>query len=394
MRRLFAFFLLSILTFALFQPARAQAKLDVADLSVEHDFGNSVHFKARLTGSAPIVSVTLLFRAQGEANTRAETVSLSPEGLVDFTYDVKSGPIRPFARVDYSFRAALQGGEQVSSATFSFNYDDNRFPWQTTQDGNLRVHWYAGDAAFGQDALDTARGGLKRTGEMLAVTLKRPLDIYVYAAPADLQSALEVGGLQAVGGHASPDLGVGLVAIATGAKQGLEMDRKIPHELAHLLTYELTGENYSRLPVWLREGIASAAELSPNPDYPRALDLAVQQHTVIPLTELCNSFPPEMARIFLAYAESASFTRYLVQQYGTSGLVTLTRAYADGLDCEQGAIRALSMPLSQVENGWRTSVLGEDKSAAALQNLFPYLMILSVMLVMPLISIATWKKAA
>jgi hypothetical protein len=208
-----------------------------------------------------------------------------------------------------------------------------------------------------------------------------------------LQSALEIGGQQFVSGHASPDLGVGLVSIASGAQQGLEMDRKIPHELAHLLTYDLTGETYFRLPVWLREGIASASELSPNPDYPRAIDLAVEQHAVIPMTELCGSFPPEMSRIFLAYAESASFTRYLVQQYGTSGLVTLIQAYADGLDCEQGASRAISSLLSQVEGRWRTDVLGEDKGAAALQNLFPYLAVLGIMLITPLaITIALWRK--
>ncbi len=393
MRRLFAFFLLFVLTFALFQTVHAQSTVDVADLTVEHDFGSFVHFKARLTASAPITGVTLLFRAQGEANTRSQSIPISPDGQIDYTYDVSQGPIRPFARVDYSFRVALQGGEQVSSATLSFIYDDDRFPWQNAQDNNLRIHWYAGDAAFGQAALDTARGGAKRTGEMLDITLTRPLDIYIYATSADLQSALEMGGQQAVGGHASPDLGIGLVAIAPGPQQGLDMDRKIPHELAHILTYDLTGENYSRLPVWLREGIASASELSPNPDHRRAIDLAVKQHAVIPMTELCGAFPPEMSRIFLAYAESASFTRYLVQQYGTSGLVNLIRAYAVGPDCDRGMTRRLSGPLSRVEGNWRASVLGEDQGAAAWANLFPYLAVLSIMLMTPLaVTLAFWKK--
>jgi hypothetical protein len=387
MRRSFAILLLIVLTLALFRPAYAQSTVSVTDANVTHEFGAYVNFKARLAASALITDVILLLRAQGEANTRSERIPISPDGLIDYTYTLSQGPLRPFARVDYWFNVTLQGGEQVETAPVSFTYDDNRFPWQTAGDDNLQIHWYAGDAAFAQAALDAAHSGLRRTSEILAVVPGRPLDIYIYTTAADMQTALQIGGQQSVGGHASPDLGIGLVYIAPGPQQGLEMERKIPHELAHILTYELTGERYIRLPVWLREGIASVSELSPNPDYAQAIDKAVEEHSIIPMTEMCSSFPPEMSRIFLAYSEATSFTRFLVSQYGTSGLGALIQAYADGLDCEQGSTRALSRPLSQVESDWRASVLGEDRNAAALQNLFPYLAVLTMMLFVPLVFI-------
>jgi hypothetical protein len=392
MRRLFAFFLLLVLAFAIFQPARAQSAVEVTDWSVDYDFGGYVNFKARLVSPSPVTDAVILFRAQGETNTRSERITISPEGNVDFTYTFAQGPIRPFARVNFWFYVTLQNGEQVNTPENSFVYADDRFPWQTLEDGNLRAHWYAGDVAFGQAALDTARTGLQRTSEKLSVSLNRPLDMYIYSTAADLQTALDIGGQTAMGGHASPDLGVALVSIAPGDNQGTEMDREIPHELAHILTYELTGERYSRLPVWLREGIASMAELSPNPDHARAISLAVEKRALIPITELCGSFPPDMARIFLAYAESVSFTRFISNKYGTTGLVSLIQAYADGLDCEQGAAKVFARPLSQVESDWRASELGENKGAAALQNLFPYIAVLGIILVVPLALALTSPK--
>jgi hypothetical protein len=196
-----------------------------------------------------------------------------------------------------------------------------------------------------------------------------------------------------VGGHASPDLHLALVAIASSPEQGLEMDRKIPHELAHILTYDLTQERYSHLPAWLREGIATQVELAANPDYPRALKLASETKSLIPLTDLCGPFPQDTGRIFLAYAEAQSFTNFLIKKYGQTGLLALTNAYGDGLDCEQGALRALGQPLSQLDVNWRASELGENAGVTAFNNLFPYLAILVVLLAVSMVNAFSFKKA-
>ncbi|HEX7599625.1 MAG TPA: peptidase MA family metallohydrolase [Polyangia bacterium] len=397
MRRLFI--ILLFLTFCLpaVSSARAQATVDVTDPQVSYRYGEQVNFQARIKASAPISDVAVLFRAQGESSTRSGRAALSSDGQVSYRYTFTQGPLRSFARVDFWFRVTLQGGEQVESSPFYFYYNDDRFPWKTLEDkgagANIRLHWYAGDDAFAQQALDFARAGLQKTGQMLSVSPNHPIDIYIYALAADLQSALEIGGQTlAVGGEASPDLGVALVAISPGQEQGVEMERKIPHELAHLLTYELVGQRYDRLPVWLREGIASMAEPA-NPDYAQYISLAVEQQSLIPIADLCGDFPPEMSRILLAYAESESFTRFIVGKYGDSGLVSLTNAYADDLDCQQGPVRALQNPLDQVEREWVTSAdVGAGNVPAAFGGLLPYLVVLVLMLVVPLgFLAAVWR---
>jgi hypothetical protein len=173
------------------------------------------------------------------------------------------------------------------------------------------------------------------------------------------------------------------------------MERKIPHELAHLLTYELVGQRYNSLPVWLREGIASLAERTANPDYAQAITLATEQQALIPLAKLCGDFPPEVSRVMLAYAESESFTRFIVNQYGNSGLVNLVNAYADGLDCQQGAARALNKRLDVLEVEWLASIApGAVSISPAFGSLLPYLALLALMIIVPVgFVIMAWMSA-
>jgi hypothetical protein len=395
MRRLFTVLFVLSISLSAVQSARAQTTVDVTDAQVSYRYGEQVNFQAKIKATVPISAVSILFRAQGESSTRSDQAALSPDGQVSYQYTFTQGPLRSFARVDFWFRVTFQSGEQVESSPFSFYYNDDRFPWRTLEDSGLRLHWYAGDDGFARQALDIARAGLQKTGQMLSVAPNHLLDVYVYAIAADLQSALEIGGQSlAVGGEASPDLGVALVAISPGLEQGAQMERKIPHELAHLLTYELVGQRYNLLPVWLREGIASMAEPA-NPDYAQSISLAAEQQSIIPIADLCGSFPPEMSRILLAYAESESFTRFIVDKYGDSGLSDLAQAYADGLDCQQGPMRALQHPLDQVESEWRSSqALGSGNVSAAFESLLPYLVLLVMMLIVPLgFLAAVWRTS-
>lgn len=377
-----------------FQPARAQqtGSLTVSNLGISYEFGSYITFQAQINLKSLPSEAYLLFRADGEDTTRVIPIQLDAQGNIFQRYDLNRGTLRPFATVRYHYRVKLQSGEELTSDEYFFQYEDNRFTWQVFSGDEITIHWYNGDLAFGQAALDAARRGMKKAKELLLVNQAKPIDIYIYASSADQTKALEIGGLSSVGGHANPDLRLGLVSIPPSPEQGLQMDQKIPHELAHILTYDLMGERFARLPVWLREGIATQVELAANPDYTRVLSQATDQGALIPIDDLCGSFPPESGRLFLAYAESESFTRFIIAKFGQTGLLALTRAYGDGLNCKQGMQQALGQELNKAENEWRASVLGENAGLTAFNNLFPYLAILLVLLTVPLVRAFTIKR--
>jgi hypothetical protein len=383
LRRILCFIVTVSLTLGFCTPARAQSAVAVTGAGVEYSFGEQITFTARIQSQSSIQEALLLFQVEGDPNTRVVPIQIGADGMTSYQYPLSAGLLRPFTRIYYWFRLTLQGGEIYTSPQFTFDYVDNRFPWQTLEDASVRLHWYAGEVSFGQAAFDVARLGLQAIANLIPVAPGEPIDIYIYATATDVQNALSLGGQPWLAGQASPDLGVVLVSISPGAEQTIAMQRQIPHELAHVLLYRHTGAAYNQLPAWLREGIASLAELYPNADYIQVLGIAAQNQALLPMADLCGLFPQDASGALLAYAESASFTRYLHETYGTSGLLTLIRAYADGLDCEQGAARAFGDSLSQMDQEWRQQALGENVGGLALHNLLPYLVVLAVILTFP-----------
>ena len=269
---------------------------------------------------------------------------------------------------------------------------DDQFNWQTLESGPLKVHWYHGDASFGQAALGTAQAALESIARLVPPNLEEPVEIFIYANADDLQSALVSGSENWVAGHADPALGVVLVVIEPGAEQRITMEQRVPHELMHVMLYRSVGPGYNNIAAWLREGMATLAEIYPNADYDRVLAEAASKNDVIPLKDLCNSFPSDAGQAFLAYAESRSFTDYLYDTYGSSGLQNLVRAYADGVDCEHGTERAFGVSLSSLEADWHSSILGQNALLSALQNISPYLVLLCLVLIIPLIGIVSTMR--
>jgi hypothetical protein len=272
---------------------------------------------------------------------------------------------------------------------------EDQFNWQTLESGMLKVHWYEGDANFGQAALDTAQAGLESIGQLIPSNPEQPIEIFIYAHLEDLQGALLSGEEAWVVGHADPELGTVLVWIEPGPGQEIAMGQRIPHELMHVMLYRFVGEGYHNLPAWLREGTATLAETYPNGEYQRVLKDAVAKNALIPLKDLCGSFPANQNEAFLAYAQAGSFAGYLHETFGPAGLQSLARVYADGMDCERGSEHALGHSLASLEAKWRASALGQKALSSTLQNISPYFVLLCLVLILPMLGIlSTLRKGS
>lgn len=365
-------------------PVQGQEGIAVENVGTEINFGQTITFRAQVKSAQSIQQISLLFRGINEQITRVENLQAAQDGTVSFAYNAALNIIPPFSEVVFWFQATLADGKTYTSSPYTFSYNDNRFPWREMTRANVTVHWYAGDDLFGAAALDSAAAGMLAMREFIAVSLTEPINIYIYSNATDLQNTLALGGQAWVGGHAAPQIGVVLVAIAPDSSQVVDMQTKIPHELAHVMLYRALGENYALQPAWLIEGAASMMESYANPDYKHALELASQNDSLIPFADLCATFPPDSGSAYLAYAQSQSFVTYIRQTNGVTGLSRLMGAYSDGLSCELGATRALGIPLSQLDKRWREEVLGQNTAGVALRNLSPFMLIMALALVVPI----------
>jgi hypothetical protein len=382
--------LLGTATIILFNPRHmyAQSGVELENVTASYRYGEQITFSAQVKASIQIEQASIVITDEANGLTQIQPLAITEDGRADYRLDVKQNVLRPFSSVKWIYQFGLADGTTFQSITYFIRYDDNRFDWQTLDSGPLKIHWYDGDPGFGKAALNAAQAGLTSIGALMPLDLAQPIDVFIYAISEDLRGTLVLGGEDWVAGHADPGLGVVMVVVEPGVEQSISMEQRIPHELLHVMMYRSVGAGYNNLPAWLREGTATLAETYPNTDYDRALAEAGVNNDLILLKDLCVSFPADAGQAFLAYAESRSFTSYLHDTYGSSGLLSLAAVYADGIDCEHGTERAFGIPLSSLEGKWRSSVLGQNHFLRVLQNISPYLVLLCLVLIIPFIGIA------
>lgn len=377
-------FLLVVAAYALgsAKQAAAQGGIALENVGAAYLFGEQVVFSATIRTSIPIQNASIVILDEGHGITHVQPLIINADGTTQFVFDARQNALRPFTFIHWHYQFAFTDGAVFQSETFSVRYDDNRFAWQRLESGGLRVFWYAGDSTFAQNALNAALAGVRVINEIFPVDLSQPIDIFIYPSQNDLAF---LGAETWTAGHANPALGVVLVAVEPGLEQSLHMDQRIPHELMHVLFYRHIGAGYNNVPAWLREGLAALVEINPSVEYDRALLEAHTRSALIPLLDLCASFPIQPDSAFLAYAESRSFTAYLRNTFGSSKLIELSRAYADSVTCERGIELAYGTSFAQLELRWREAALGENAWGLALRDMFPYLILCAMVLGIPLL---------
>jgi hypothetical protein len=353
----------------------------------EYDFGEQITFYAKIESDQPIATAVVFFQAINDSNTIVGLASVNPisDGIyqIEYEHHLSDYTIQPFSKVEYRFEITSETNELFETESQTFYYEDNRFEWNKLEEGTFEVHWYAGDLQFAQDILDTAQASLKQIQSFLPLPAPPEIEIYIYSDTTSMQGVLNPSSQDWVAGHADPELGVIVTELPEGPDQQLLMKQRIPHELMHILLYQYTYPGFKNIPTWLNEGLATNAEIYPNPDYRITLQNAVESESLIPMSSLCNTFPRNNSDALLSYAQSFSFTDYLYHTYGTSGLNDLVTAYANGMDCERGAEAALGSNLSQLERNWRQKTFSENLAGELFTNLTPWFILLLAMLIAP-----------
>ncbi|HLE15744.1 MAG TPA: peptidase MA family metallohydrolase [Anaerolineales bacterium] len=345
-----------------------------------YTFGEQMLFTGVIHSSLPVIEAQLFMQGTGLPDTIVLPVEIDAQGNTSATLDLSLSPFRAFSELHYWYRAVLQDGLTLTSPQYTLLYADNRYAWQQLQDDQFTVHWYAGEVSFAQEVLNVANTGALNWRNFLNIPPPGRTEIYVYDSVVAMQSALQTPAQEWVAGHADPDLGAALVSLPPGPEQHLEMERQIPHELMHISVYYALGPAYTNLPAWLNEGLASMAELYPNPDYPGLLENAYRSGGLLPFSSLCRSYPAETDQALVAYAQSASLTRYIFDQYGPGAIEEMLAYLLQGKDCQEVVEAALGSSLVQLENRWRQDTFTEQAWRGALANLLPWAVVLILVL--------------
>jgi len=358
-------------------PASAQEGEIRVDTHAEYQYGSSIHFSARIQAPTTVSRAVVFFREGSSEYTHITVADLTegPTILAEATEEIQTLGIEPFTTLTYWWQIDFADSEIYLSDPESFVYDDNRFNWQSLDNTPVTVHWVEGDITRGQEIFNLANDSITRIQHDLALPATDPVNLYVYPTVGQLQSSMRMGGATWIGGHSHPELGAVLLAAPVGVEGQISLERDVPHELVHILLYQRMGDQYHNLPTWLNEGLATLQEGVPNPAYIFELDRAARENALLSMNSLCASFPISEEDALLAYAQSASFTQYLLDIYGVGGVALLLDAYQEGTSCEGGVQRVYQRPISQLESEWRWTTLSNPNLLDFAQPLLPWFLL-------------------
>jgi hypothetical protein len=150
---------------------------------------------------------------------------------------------------------------------------------------------------------------------------------------------------------ASPDFNIILIPaspnILSYSKSALS------HEVTHLLVREAVFGPYGDIPTWLNEGIAQYTEETlPEKDL-AILDKASKENSLISIRSFSGGYPADSHQARLAYAESASFTAYLINTFGWKKIDDLLTIFKDGNTYDKALIKVYLKDTNALDREWR-----------------------------------------
>lgn len=353
--------LVSVVFLLLARPVSAQEGIEILEQSASYAFNSSFDFHARFESTKKIIDGYVFLQFEGTDRTWVYEGEIYGKELdVDVAIAADNIP-KAYSTITYWYRLASDHGEFFESPRYTLYYEDNRYDWKEVEASPFNLRWHNGDSSFAAAILAAANQGVLRTQAILPLPAPTATTLQVYDNPADVQLVAQLAGYQWATGHTDPAAARILFALAPGDQQSLEIERQVPHEIAHLMLYQgLGAAGYANLPAWLNEGIASNVEVYSDPLRREWLRLGNESEALFPFFSLCVSFPQDEAAARLAYAQSASFIRYLLDQYNTTGFAVLVEAYAETGDCLNAPLGSFGRDLNQLESEWRTTTFSSQ----------------------------------
>ena len=133
--------------------------------------------------------------------------------------------------------------------------------------------------------------------------------------------------------------------------EATDLGEVLRHELAHVALFDATDGNH--VPRWFNEGFAVNA--SGELHYKRLKTLwdATLSKTIIPLSDLDQSFPDDNQQVSIAYAESADFVQYLLRDEDRARFGSLVERVRKGTAFDRALSDAYGDSTRKLEYEWR-----------------------------------------
>jgi hypothetical protein len=349
--------LVLLLALAVGLPAPALAEhVALGQPEAEASLGSPIVFRTSIVGSRAPEIVELLVELPGEDMISVLPAAVVADGDGWLAEATLEGHSVANTRFNYRFRVRDAAEQAALGPEATAVVSDDRFAWRTVNGPLIRLHWYEGDEAFAQRALEIGERAVANAAELLGVSESDPIDFFIYDSPQALAPVLGPGSRENVGGQAHAEIRTMFGLIEPNEINSDWVDTLVAHELTHLVFDTATGNPYHAPPRWLNEGIAVYLSEGYNASWRAVVEAAVGQGAIIPLDGLGGLFPTTADRFRLAYGESVSAVDFFIRTYDEQTLWSLVRSYADGVSDDDAFRAATGADMGSFNEAWMGSL--------------------------------------
>jgi hypothetical protein len=357
MRRRFALLLLALVLLAMVcSLVLAQEGITVTANTYEYSFSEQIVFRLTARSSSEINEVTLVYRIGDALVTNSAYPEFSPDKQVEaeYVWRLQRGEIPPGSDIEYSWRITDAAGDALETELATFTYMDDRFTWESLDEGKVILYWYNANPTFGQELLDSAVGSLTRLEENVGVELEKPVKIIVYQSKADMQEALVSQGeifeeqIITLGTVVAPD-----IVLLHGTHQ--DVDVTIAHELTHVVVHLATDNPYADIPAWLDEGLAMYNEGELRSGNARALEKGIRENKLLSVRSL-TALTGNPDEVNLFYGEVYSVVDFLLKTYGKEKMSELLKVFKEGSLTDDALMKVYGFDQDELDAQWRESI--------------------------------------
>ena len=205
--------------------------------------------------------------------------------------------------------------------------------------------------------MGATQAALVRLQEDTGAHLTQAIDLYIYASPEDLRASM-INSSEWTGGVAftrynTISIGIASYNLAWGK-------RAIIHELAHMVTHQMTFNPYNAIPTWLNEGLSMYAEGDLDSVYRTALLRAIAGETLISVRGLSSPFSAFTILSYQSYAQSYSLVDFLISEYGQDSMFQLLGIFKQGAGYDDAFLRVYGFDLDGLNDLWLDYVTARD----------------------------------
>lgn len=320
------------------------------------DFPKTVNFALEGVADFDVRQVELLYSLAGDDTLNLATPDFTPGEEINVDHDLNTRVNFVPAGIDVTYHWRLTGddGEIVETEPQTMLWQDERFNWTSISTNHVAVYTYHGNEAFSQSILDSAQRTIDRLLADFDVDQIDPVRIWAYNSRDDFQGTQLSNSESWIVGTAYPEYNVILAVLPLG--DDAEIGRVVPHEISHQVLHQATANPFNHPPTWLDEGLAVMNQEGGDQDFPALVQDAAEDGRLFSVRALNAQFPYDPAGAALAYAESLSIVRFIVDYFGIEKLASLIAAYREGQTHDEAALEALGVDLDGLDQLWKQSL--------------------------------------